>query len=120
MRMETCTDDTLVHEDQDLSLLLAGHGYDVHYDHYLVCDFEGQSYSRWPKLHAYMRLRDDTKRRHKKLGTYTRPEAKVLPLWHKIIFRVGGAPVLGIFLGASIVLYWIVRALGQDPMAHTE
>ena len=120
VRAETCTDDTLVHEDQDISLLLAGHGFDVRLDNGLVCSFTNQSYHRWPKLHAYMKLRTKTKQRHRRLGTYHRPEMKLIPLWRKVVARIFGTLPLGLFIGSSLILYAIVRLVGGDPMSHAD
>ncbi len=73
IRKSACLDDKLVHEDQDISLLVAGLGGKIRQDDRFLVTVEEQNYIYWPKYHWYFKLRVITKRRHQKMGTYSSP-----------------------------------------------
>ena len=50
---KVCKDDELVHEDQDLSLVLAGSGFKAKLIHGLYIRTDGTSYFSWPKFREY-------------------------------------------------------------------
>jgi glycosyltransferase involved in cell wall biosynthesis len=65
-----CLDDSITHEDTDLSLLIASEGFRLLRDNRLLITSNGQSYHYWPKLFEYTRRCFSTKAYHKKRGTY--------------------------------------------------
>lgn len=75
IREEACMDDTRVHEDTDIALLLAARGHIIKQDKELRITTNGQSYGYLPKLCRYLVLQYRTKQRHIALGTYN----KLLP-----------------------------------------
>jgi len=85
IRSETSTDDKLVHEDQDLSLLLAGHGYKVKQDFKLLIDTESRasSYHKISKFKQYIKRSQNTKKLHDSKGTLKKESALSYPfsLW---------------------------------------
>jgi glycosyltransferase involved in cell wall biosynthesis len=106
IKSDACTDDALVHEDQDVSILLAGHGWKTRRDNNLTITANGDHYFMWPKFKEYMRRRWQTKARHNSMGTLKKPGAQTLSFLHsKIIwlFLCIGFPVA---FGAASFIYW--------------
>lgn len=85
VKYDVCLDDQLVHEDQDVSLLIAGHGGKIWQDNKLLITTNGQSYHYWPKFYEYVRLAFFTKDRHKKLGTLNQKNASRVSKWHVLL-----------------------------------
>jgi glycosyltransferase involved in cell wall biosynthesis len=101
--------DALVHEDQDISLLLAGKGYRVFRDNRLLVATDEESYRYWPKLFEYLRRRWRTKSVHKLLGTYNSPQ--LIKLWpvRRIFSQVIALPASFIFVGYSLGGYYLAK-----------
>ncbi len=81
-------DDNITHEDQDVSLLIAGEGGRIIQDNQLLITIRGQSYLYFPKLVDYARLRTLTKRHHQALGTFKRPTMIRLGFWQTLPLRL--------------------------------
>jgi glycosyltransferase involved in cell wall biosynthesis len=81
IRSDACTESTLVHEDQDLSLTLAAYGYVVLQDKDLQARLPRGSTTHfdWPKLSEYIVRREMTRLYHRELGSLRRPGAVTLP-----------------------------------------
>ena len=110
VRDDVCLDDRQVHEDQDVSLLIAGTGGEIKQDNKLLIRTHGQSYLFLPKLLYYGVLRARTRKRHKALGTLARPEARLLSFWSTLPGRVYAA-VAGIFFLVISVVLWPFDAM---------
>lgn len=67
---KTYLDDTLIHEDHDLSLLLSAKGYKVVRDNLLRIQTNEQSYHYFPKLVRYTWMRTTTKHHHRDIGSF--------------------------------------------------
>jgi glycosyltransferase involved in cell wall biosynthesis len=85
IRQDTCNDPGLVHEDQDLSLLIAAMGGVVRLDKQLLVTLDEFSHNEWDKFRAYMRQRSRTKQYHRAKGTLTtaRGVGTSLAWWHR-------------------------------------
>lgn len=66
---KVCMDDKLVHEDQDLSYLLAGQNKKVIRSNNLLIKTAGESYFSWDKFYEYFMRRRHTKNYHRMRGT---------------------------------------------------
>ena len=62
IKKDVCLNDKLVHEDQDLSILLAGQRLKVVQDHKLIIKSTEWSYHRLPKLNEYLKRSWTTKK----------------------------------------------------------
>lgn len=65
VRSETCDDDSVVHEDQDLSLCLWEVGYEIVQDNSLLQKINGGTYFDFDKQTDYWRRAHDTKELHR-------------------------------------------------------
>jgi glycosyltransferase involved in cell wall biosynthesis len=129
VRHDICTDDSVVHDDQDLGYLFAGQGFKVRLHGGLRIRTHGQHYSRWPKLRDYMYRQHTTKQRHEQLGTLQQSHARILPWWTTYMILSWGFVPLSVFLAGSFLrsvpeLYRIhrvheklLRAIGWDEVA---
>lgn len=105
IKSKACLDDTLVHEDQDLSYLLAGQGRRVIRSNNLLISTDSDSYHDWEKFSEYVHRRFQTRRYHQALGTLARPQAIRLN-WPQRILRYGSTLLPGvIFIVTSPILY---------------
>lgn len=102
--------DTDVHEDLDLSVLLASYGWKTRQDNTLRIQKDGREYHKWPKLWEYKKRRTLTKQRHLKMGSFDRPGALFYPQWHTWLWWTFVLTVPGIiFFGTSYVAYGLKR-----------
>ena len=87
---DVCNDDRKVHEDIDLSLLIAGHGGKIIQDNRLLIKTDGLTYMYLPKLTYYGILRRRTKRLHINKGTLnsTRAKAQLIGPWNTLPGRL--------------------------------
>jgi glycosyltransferase involved in cell wall biosynthesis len=85
---ESCLDDRQVHEDQDISILVAGAGGKIIQDNKLLIKTNGRSYAFLPKLTYYAVLRHRTRIRHNRLGTLKSPHAVLLGFWNTLPGRL--------------------------------
>lgn len=83
IRDDICPDDQLVHDDIDLSLLIAGSGWRLKHDDKACIRLDGREYTHWPKFKAYMLRRISTKRYHDRRGTLRGSHVWYLPLWYR-------------------------------------
>ncbi|MDB5166246.1 MAG: glycosyltransferase family 2 protein [Candidatus Saccharibacteria bacterium] len=90
-------DDSLVHEDQDLSLCLAARGLEVRRDSRLLMTTSEISYHYLPKLAEYMRRRWATRRLHEQLGSFDRLTFRGLQPWQCHWRRFATAIPMAIF-----------------------
>jgi glycosyltransferase involved in cell wall biosynthesis len=100
---QVCLDDKIVHEDQDLSLLLASIGGKIKLNPRLLIKFDGSKLQNWETLREYMHRRKTTKKYHIARGTFESLQMNKLPLYQRWFFRAITAPadllfhVTGIF-----------------------
>jgi len=106
----TALHDTEVHEDLDLSLLLASYGWKTRQVSSLRIQKDGREYHKWPKLWAYKKRRTLTKQRHLKMDSFNRPGALFYPQWHTWLWWTFVLTIPGIiFFGTSFVAYGLKR-----------
>lgn len=121
VRTQVCNDDQLVHEDQDISILVLAAGYEVRRDNSLLIGTDGQTFHYFPKLVYYTKLRFMTIGRHKRSGVY-----KHIPKrfgWMYRVPRLAIAPfVFGPFFIVSLI-FWpldsIIRAISKTIFRTT-
>jgi glycosyltransferase involved in cell wall biosynthesis len=100
---KTIQDDAQVHEDQDVSLWMAGLGMKIRVVNDVRMTTTGQTYRYLPKLYSYTRLQAQTKRLHKQTGTFSSPEFPKLSLFPLIPgFLIGS--FFGIMLAVTSIL----------------
>ncbi len=85
IKAQACPNNTEVHEDQDLSLLVSAAGWQVRHNRRLRIYIHGLEYNNWPQFAEYMHRRWLTKRRHEQLGTYQAAAAQVTPRWRAVL-----------------------------------
>jgi hypothetical protein len=105
VRDETCLDDSIVHEDQDLAYLLNGFGFPIHRDNKLRVEMFGQHFNLWPRVKEYRDRRETTRRWHQQKGTLARPGAIHLPMWVVVVTWLWGALPATLFVTASFLRY---------------
>ncbi len=102
----TCPDDNQVHEDQDLSNLLAGQGLTVMRDKQMQIETNGHAYHDWPKFKEYMWRRWRTKLYHHRRGTLRTPAALTIPRYKTIpILIIMFLPAL-LFASTSLLSHY--------------
>lgn len=99
------TDDRIVHEDQDISLWLAGKGYIIKQTNDVIVVSTNQSFRYLPKLLHYQRMRISTKRFHRKAGNLPAPKNVQLLLYDRIISLLFSLPFLLYGLIVMIVFF---------------
>ena len=72
---KVCSDDVEVHEDQDISLVLAGHGLRAKVVNRLHINTDGTEYFYWPKFQEYFYRSFRTISYSKRLGSLKNPAA---------------------------------------------
>lgn len=102
---DTATDSTYVHEDQDLSVILAAHGLKVLQDNKLRASLPvgDQGHHDWPKLKEYVRRGMQTKYCHDYNETLRRPGAVFFPSRRGLALSCILLAMFGIFAGTSFV-----------------
>ncbi len=111
IKNQVCSDDKLVHEDQDISILLAGNGFKAKIIQGLDIYTDGSTYFFWPKFKEYMLRSFKTLNYHKKLGTLNNSKAILKPLiLIYIAILVSIFPTL-IFAIASFLFFIIPQQL---------
>ena len=105
IRRDAHMDTDFVHDDQDVSLLIAAQGAKVVLDSKLIAFMDDASHSDWPKFMIYMRKRWRTKDYHISRGTIAQARAKgtTLPMAKRaailVLIALPGLPfVIGTFL----------------------
>jgi glycosyltransferase involved in cell wall biosynthesis len=104
-----CLDDSIVHEDQDLSLWIAAQNMNIKQMNNLIISTSGHTYRYLPKLFAYSRLFQSTKRLHENNGNLSKTRTLSYPT---LLPGMIGAALLSapLFL-VSIVLFPLDYAL---------
>lgn len=110
IKKEACLNDSLVHEDQDLSYLLAGQGKNVIRNNHLLIKTSGESYHDWQKFKEYIRRRSQTKRYHRKRGTISSRNATKLT-WAQRSRRYVSVFIPGVFFIASSPFVFVFKRL---------
>jgi glycosyltransferase involved in cell wall biosynthesis len=97
-------EDSFVHEDQDLSLLIASHGGVVRIDRKMKIYTDEQSYFYWPKFREYVVRRWRTKAHHQLIGSYH--TMKMTPGWWSFLVSIAMLIPVMIFITGSILIYY--------------
>jgi cellulose synthase/poly-beta-1,6-N-acetylglucosamine synthase-like glycosyltransferase len=105
VRDAACLDDSLVHEDIDVSVLVCGAGGKIIQDNKLFIRTRGQSYHYWPKLLEYTVRRINTRRWHSRRGTLKQPGALKINWWQAQRWRLYSF-IPGILFLAASFLWW--------------
>lgn len=100
-----CSDDSLVHEDQDLSLCLLSKGGRLHRPKRLFITTEGQVYHYFPKLHEYINRAARTREHHAKYGRWPVKPTLRYGLGIRALRIITSIPPWLIFYTVSF-LYW--------------
>lgn len=105
-------DDKLVHEDQDLSVVLKSYGRKISFIHNLLITTDGRRLLYIPKALEYNHRRKLTIRRHKELGTLqsAREHSSISP-WRARLLEFVLMP-FGLLYGLLAGLYTIEKKLG--------
>ena len=92
---QTSKDEKIVHEDQDISFLLAGNGLLAKFDPRLTIFTDGDTYFYWPKFREYFLRSIKTRNLHRRNGTLNSPDAIRLS-WLRTVLAVavGTLPLL--------------------------
>ncbi|MCW1907732.1 MAG: glycosyltransferase family 2 protein [Candidatus Saccharibacteria bacterium] len=122
VRKDVQSDDKLVHEDQDVALLIAGEGGIVKQDNQLLITTKGQTYLYFPKILHYLRLLYTTKQHHKHLGTFDKPTFQRLGFFHTLPGWLAGF-VPGILFFLTGLLFWpldaiMIERIGSKKWLH--
>jgi hypothetical protein len=92
--------DSLVHEDQDVSLWIAGMGGKIIQDNKVLITTYGQRYVNALKFFEYKRLFENTRTIHENNGNLSSPDLKRLEYW-----RLFPGLVVSVLLGFCILLF---------------
>jgi len=107
---EVCLDDSMVHEDQDISYLFAKRGFKIVWKGNLRIRTEGHHYYAWPKLKEYLQRAQKTYEYHKEKGSIPADRSVQLNLYQRSWrFLVVGIPAL--FALAASFLQWKIGVL---------
>jgi hypothetical protein len=122
VRNDVQPDDKLVHEDQDVALLIAGEGGIIKQDNNLLITTKGQTYLYFPKIVHYLRLLFTTKQHHKRLGTFDKPNFQRLGFIHTLPGRLAGF-LPGIMFCVTGLLFWpldmiMIERIGSKKWLH--
>ncbi len=102
---KVCLDDNLVHEDQDLSLWIAGNGGKIIQDNAVKISTSGQTYRYLPKLLHYRTLFARTKKLHTKNGNLRSPVLRRLS-WRNTAPGWVASLLPGAFLGVVSLVFF--------------
>ncbi len=100
------------HEDQELSLVLAGLGAKIQRFDDVKITTGGQTYRFLPKLYAYLRMDYYTYFQHRQAGLYQNPDLKILPL-NRVLPGMVLSGVFGslLFIFGDALLYPVDRLM---------
>ncbi len=110
IRQYTAPDGSKVHEDQDLSLVLVGHGGKIIQDNELLIKTNGVSYLYWPKFWNYFKKSFTMRHYHKQLGTLSQAGSQKLGFWQTLPGGIAGWTMTAFFIVYSLVC-WPILAL---------
>ncbi len=97
VKNDTCPRDHIVHEDQDISILLASKGGKVSLDSALIVKFDGSALQEWSILREYMQRRKSTKRYHRLRGTFDSPKMRHISKYRMVFYRLLTMPADSFF-----------------------
>jgi glycosyltransferase involved in cell wall biosynthesis len=120
IRQDLCTDDARVHEDQDVSFLLAGLGLKANRSPGLMVSIDGREYAGSKFFEYYWRERK-TKWYHKTRGTQKQPTFRALP-WPSRLkdILLGIIPTIGfVFVIGAVLFDSMIRLIRRHP-THTK
>ncbi len=100
-----CVDDNKVHEDQDIALWMAGKGLKIIQANDVVIISSNQSFRYLPKTLHYIRLRNTTKKLHKKWGNLPAPENVKINIIKRFTSLLLSLPVIILGMLSSILLF---------------
>jgi glycosyltransferase involved in cell wall biosynthesis len=103
VRPYVCNDDRIVHEDQDLSLLMAVRGMKIIENRKMFITTEGETYNYLPKIFHYWRLHKRTKKLHRSRLAKGQKFLHKLGFWYTLPGRIGFSILTFPFLIMSIV-----------------
>lgn len=110
VRLKVCNDDSLVHEDQDVSLWIAASGDRIEQDNSVRISTSGQTYRYLPKFLHYRTLFERTKRLHRQNGNLSNPVLHRLGFWQTFPGRVWSV-IFGIPVTLFIALMYPIDYL---------
>jgi glycosyltransferase involved in cell wall biosynthesis len=113
------TDDFVVHEDQDLGLLIAGDGGITIQDNKLQITTAGQSYLYFPKISHYIRLQTHTRNHHRQIGTFAKASFRRLGWIETLPGRAASVP-FGIVFFCLSILFWPLDKLMIDKIGSAK
>ncbi|HLC91813.1 MAG TPA: glycosyltransferase [Candidatus Saccharimonadales bacterium] len=103
VNQQVTLDDKLVHEDQDLSLVILGVGGKIIQDNKLLVITKGLSYFYWPKFWEYFIRSIKTKQYHERKHTVPRDSHLRIGLW-----RALPGAIIGWFFGVIFIIGSVV------------
>lgn len=116
IRHKVCLNDNLVHEDQDISLLLQAHTGKLSYNPQLQFTSYSQAYHYFPKLLAYTIMRHTGRDYHRSIGTLRKLNYTMSRPQSLFLYAVGW-PIIFIFFAMSFVAWPIdltMKVLGRQ------
>jgi glycosyltransferase involved in cell wall biosynthesis len=116
IQKEVCKDAKVVHEDQDISLLLRSHGKKLVNSKTMFFTSYSQAQHYFPKLMYYSRLRNKTRAYHRQRGSFKTIQLDYYGLKRFLLFAIGW-PIIALFYVASFLMWPLdafVTALGKQ------
>lgn len=118
IKTEVALDDSKVHDDEDISLLILSKGGKIVQDNKLIITNHKQSYGYLPKFISYMMLAQRTRAYHQEKGTFDALKMRRLSLWLTLpgylVSIILGIPYL-LIITLVFPLDLIVLRSGKDP-----
>lgn len=106
---KVCLDDSIVHEDQDVSLWVAAEGGKIIQDNKLLITTNGQTYRYMPKLMHYISLFHSTRKLHRENGN----------LESKKMTKLGKLKTFpGRVMGTGVSVYMIILSILFFPVDY--
>ncbi len=111
IRNDSAKDYRQVHEDQDLSLLIAGNGGIVKLHRHLLVQASGRRYIYWPNFIEYFLRCIKTKNHHKQIGTYNKENFRRLSFWQTLPYILIGVFSVTIFAIYSFLMWPVAEVI---------
>jgi glycosyltransferase involved in cell wall biosynthesis len=102
VRNQVLNSDADLHEDQDISLWIAGHGSKIVQVNDLLVSTNGQGFRYLPKLIRYSRMFKYTYNTHMKNGNLKSPNLRRLGFLNTLLGKIGATIVM--FLGTAVAV----------------